>query len=251
MTPQSKAFKVVFLGQTTVGKTCLVCKLIKKTFPSHSKSTVGADFSVASFQLDSGQTVKIQLWDTAGQERFHSLAPLYYREAKGAFVVYDISARDTFDRAKLWVSEIRDRAPSCVIAFIGNKKDLRPFSEPSTPPPSPSSTPTFPPQNPSTYVSENEAKKYCKKENILFFEVSALEEQDLSYIVVALCNEIVDQAHKPLNHDSNQQEQKFEESTESVTITQQSARQDRRKSEVEEFNPRPSWGEERTNCCST
>ncbi|KAH8041336.1 hypothetical protein HPB51_014617 [Rhipicephalus microplus] len=70
-------------------------------------------------------TVKFEIWDTAGQERYHSLAPMYYRGAQAAIVVYDITNQDTFGRAKTWVKELqRQASPSIVIALAGNKADL-------------------------------------------------------------------------------------------------------------------------------
>lgn len=70
-------------------------------------------------------TVKFEIWDTAGQERYHSLAPMYYRGAQAAIVVYDITNQDTFGRAKNWVKELqRQASPNIVIALAGNKADL-------------------------------------------------------------------------------------------------------------------------------
>jgi len=70
-------------------------------------------------------TVKFEIWDTAGQERYHSLAPMYYRGAQAAIVVYDITNQDTFGRAKTWVKELqRQASPNIVIALSGNKADL-------------------------------------------------------------------------------------------------------------------------------
>ena len=73
-----------------------------------------------------GDTMKFEIWDTAGQERYHSLAPMYYRGANAAVIVYDITSIDSFERAKKWVTELDKQAqPDIVIALVGNKTDLQ------------------------------------------------------------------------------------------------------------------------------
>ncbi|NWT10128.1 RAB5B protein, partial [Vireo altiloquus] len=123
-------FKLVLLGESAVGKSSLVLRFVKGQFHEYQESTIGAAFLTQSVCLDD-TTVKFEIWDTAGQERYHSLAPMYYRGAQAAIVVYDITNQargaqgETFARARSWVKELqRQASPSIVIALAGNKADL-------------------------------------------------------------------------------------------------------------------------------
>ncbi|KAK2579498.1 hypothetical protein KPH14_010809 [Odynerus spinipes] len=117
-------FKLVLLGESAVGKSSLVLRFVKGQFHEYQESTIGAAFLTQTVCLDD-TTVKFEIWDTAGQERYHSLAPMYYRGAQAAIVVYDITNQDTFVRAQTWVKELqRQASPSIVIALAGNKADL-------------------------------------------------------------------------------------------------------------------------------
>jgi len=117
-------FKLVLLGEAAVGKSSLVLRFVKGHFTEYQESTIGAAFMTQTLALDD-TTVKFEIWDTAGQERYHSLAPMYYRGAQAAVVVYDVTSKDSFDRAQRWISELRDQANrDIVIALAGNKVDL-------------------------------------------------------------------------------------------------------------------------------
>ncbi|KAG7227948.1 hypothetical protein INR49_005569 [Caranx melampygus] len=117
-------FKLVLLGESAVGKSSLVLRFVKGQFHEFQESTIGAAFLTQTVCLDD-TTVKFEIWDTAGQERYHSLAPMYYRGAQAAIVVYDITNTDTFVRAKNWVKELqRQASPNIVIALAGNKADI-------------------------------------------------------------------------------------------------------------------------------
>uniref|UniRef100_A0A2K5MC10 RAB5B, member RAS onco family n=1 Tax=Cercocebus atys TaxID=9531 RepID=A0A2K5MC10_CERAT len=91
-------FKLVLLGESAVGKSSLVLRFVKGQFHEYQESTIGAAFLTQSVCLDD-TTVKFEIWDTAGQERYHSLAPMYYRGAQAAIVVYDITNQETFAQA--------------------------------------------------------------------------------------------------------------------------------------------------------
>jgi len=119
--------KVVLLGDASVGKTSLILRYSKNTFVAYQESTIGAAFSQHFVPLQRGGTIRLDIWDTAGQERYASLAPMYYREAQGAIVVYDISSKDSFVRARDWVHELKKDARQDLIVFVvGNKVDLAP-----------------------------------------------------------------------------------------------------------------------------
>jgi len=121
---KSPEVKVVLLGDMGVGKSSIALRLVHNQFNANSVTTVGAVCWTKSVPTSNG-AVKLQLWDTAGQERYHALAPLYYRGASVAVVVYDITRRDTFATLKDWVRELKMQGPSNIlIAIVGNKCDL-------------------------------------------------------------------------------------------------------------------------------
>jgi Ras-related protein Rab-5C len=151
-TLKSYQFKLVLLGDSAVGKSSLVLRFVKKQFFEYQESTIGAAFLTQTIQL-SDAIVKFEIWDTAGQERYHSLAPMYYRGAAAAVVVYDITNRQSFLRAKSWIKELqRQGNPSIVIALAGNKLDLA---------------------DGGRQVDTEEARSYADENGILFVETSA------------------------------------------------------------------------------
>ena len=124
MSGQPLHYKLVLLGDTAVGKSCLVVRFVRDEFFEFQEPTIGAAFLTSTVDLDDTK-VKFEIWDTAGQERYRSLAPMYYRGAAAAIVVYDITSKDSFAGAKTWVKELQRRgAPDCIIALAGNKSDL-------------------------------------------------------------------------------------------------------------------------------
>ncbi|KAJ2444260.1 Vacuolar protein sorting-associated protein 21 [Coemansia sp. RSA 2424] len=107
-----------------VGKSSLVLRFVNDEFQDNKEPTIGAAFLTQKVRLDDS-VLKLDIWDTAGQERFHSLAPMYYRNAQAAVVVYDITRASSLDRAKSWIKELQRQAnPNIVIALVGNKLDL-------------------------------------------------------------------------------------------------------------------------------
>lgn len=126
-------YKVVLLGEGRVGKTSLISRYLNDTFDPQAASTVQATMhttkgvSVPSFEGTGDQLVQLAIWDTAGQERFHALAPLYYRSAVGAMVVYDVTDRDTLAKARVWVQELHAVVGEAIrLVLCGNKKDVPP-----------------------------------------------------------------------------------------------------------------------------
>eukprot|EP01106_Pelomyxa_sp_JSP_P015292 TRINITY_DN519_c0_g2_i1.p1 TRINITY_DN519_c0_g2~~TRINITY_DN519_c0_g2_i1.p1 ORF type:complete len:209 (-),score=37.05 TRINITY_DN519_c0_g2_i1:56-682(-) len=123
MNPLSR-FKMVFLGDTTVGKTSIITRFMYDTFDANYQATVGIDFLAKTMYMD-GRTLRLQLWDTAGQERFRSLIPSYIRDCSVAVVVYDITSRATFTSVDKWVADVRaERSLDVVLVIVGNKTDL-------------------------------------------------------------------------------------------------------------------------------
>ncbi|KAG6498508.1 hypothetical protein ZIOFF_046423 [Zingiber officinale] len=121
---QIKNAKLVLLGDVGTGKSSLVLRFVIGQFVEFQQSTIGAAFFSQVVSVN-GESVKFEIWDTAGQERYHSLAPMYYRGAAAAVVVYDITNSATFTRAKKWVQELQAQGSSnTIIALAGNKADL-------------------------------------------------------------------------------------------------------------------------------
>lgn len=120
-----KGFKLVLLGDASVGKSSILMRFMQNKFSESIETTVGAAFSTKTIESRNRQ-VKFEIWDTAGQERFRSLAPMYYRGASGAVVVYDQTNAVTFERAQTWVRQVMQTSqnPNIVIALAANKADL-------------------------------------------------------------------------------------------------------------------------------
>ena len=120
-------YKVVLLGEGRVGKTSILLRFVENTYVDGRPSTLSASYLNKHVTVDDKRQAQLSIWDTAGQERFHSLGPIYYRDAKGAILVYDITDESTFDRVKSWTKELRKRVgdnTKICITIVGNKIDL-------------------------------------------------------------------------------------------------------------------------------
>ncbi|CAL1595555.1 unnamed protein product [Knipowitschia caucasica] len=117
-------FKIILVGDSNVGKTCVVQSFKSGIFIEKQQNTIGVDFTVRTLDID-GKKVKLQVWDTAGQERFRTITQSYYRSAHGAMVTYDITRRSTFESVCHWIREVEQYgAASVIVILIGNKSDL-------------------------------------------------------------------------------------------------------------------------------
>ncbi|ORZ13511.1 GTP-binding protein ypt1 [Absidia repens] len=117
-------FKLLLIGDSGVGKSCLLLRFADDTYTESYISTIGVDFKIRTIELE-GKTVKLQIWDTAGQERFRTITSSYYRGAHGIIVVYDVTDQDSFNNVKQWLSEIERYAAEGVNKLlVGNKSDL-------------------------------------------------------------------------------------------------------------------------------
>ena len=117
-------FKVVLLGEGCVGKTSLMLRYIEDKFNDKHLSTIQAAFLKKKIRIGNN-SVELAIWDTAGQERYHALTPMYYRNSNGAFLVYDITDVDSFQRIKNWVKELKvSLGQEVVLCIVGNKVDL-------------------------------------------------------------------------------------------------------------------------------
>lgn len=117
-------FKLLLIGDSGVGKSCLLLRFADDTYTESYISTIGVDFKIRTIELE-GKTIKLQIWDTAGQERFRTITSSYYRGAHGIIIVYDVTDMETFNNVKTWLSEIEKYATDSVNKLlVGNKCDL-------------------------------------------------------------------------------------------------------------------------------
>ena len=144
-------YKCVLVGDSAVGKSSVAHRYISNDFYEFQEPTIGAAFMAKKLNIDDRE-VRLEIWDTAGQERYRSLAPMYYRNASVAIVVYDITKASSFEGAKSWIKEISKRAKSnCMIVLLGNKSDLENERK----------------------IDENEVNTYIENRDILHFKTSA------------------------------------------------------------------------------
>ncbi|XP_065133505.1 ras-related protein Rab-19 isoform X1 [Paramisgurnus dabryanus] len=117
-------FKIVLIGDSNVGKTCVIHSFSSGVFSDSQHNTIGVDFTVRTIDID-GKKVKMQVWDTAGQERFRTITQSYYRSAHGAMIAYDLTRRPTFESLPHWIQGVEQYgAANVVFVLIGNKCDL-------------------------------------------------------------------------------------------------------------------------------
>lgn len=147
----SYLFKYIIIGDTGVGKSCLLLQFTDKRFQPVHDLTIGVEFGARMIGIDN-RVIKLQIWDTAGQESFRSITRSYYRGAAGALLVYDITRRETYNHLTKWLEEARQNAnSSMVIMLIGNKSDL----------------------DHRRQVSYEEGAQFAKEHGLIFLETSA------------------------------------------------------------------------------
>jgi len=144
-------FKYIIIGDTGVGKSCLLLQFTDKRFQPVHDLTIGVEFGARMINIEAKQ-IKLQIWDTAGQESFRSITRSYYRGAAGALLVYDITRRETFNHLTCWLEDARQHSNSnMTIMLIGNKSDLEH----------------------KRAVSTEEGEQFAKENGLIFIETSA------------------------------------------------------------------------------
>ncbi|EFC40367.1 rab family small GTPase [Naegleria gruberi] len=153
----SYLFKYIIIGDTGVGKSCLLLQFTDKRFQPVHDLTIGVEFGARMINID-GKQVKLQIWDTAGQESFRSITRSYYRGAAGALLVYDITRRETFHHLTTWLEDARRHSNSTMtIMLVGNKCDL----------------------DSRRAVSYEEGKKFAQQHDLIFLETSAKNDENV------------------------------------------------------------------------
>ncbi|CAE7357479.1 unnamed protein product [Symbiodinium necroappetens] len=182
MTPEyDYLFKLLLIGDSGVGKSCLLLRFADDTYTESYISTIGVDFKIRTLDLE-GKTVKLQIWDTAGQERFRTITSSYYRGAHGIIVVYDVTDKESFNNVKHWMQEIDKYAADGVNKLlVGNKCDL----------------------SSKKVVSYDEAKELADSLGVQFMETSAKNARNVEQAFQSMAGEIkwlgLQTVHMPLN----------------------------------------------------
>jgi len=162
--------KLLTIGDSSVGKTCLLHQYTNKSFPGSSIPTVGIDFKIMNITID-GKRIKMQCWDTAGQERYRNITANYYRNAQGIVLVYDITNRKSFEAIDTWIAQIHVHALESVNKIlIGNKSDCEK----------------------QRVVSKEEGENLAKRYNIQFFETSAKQGINVDEAFYCIAKEVKD-----------------------------------------------------------
>ncbi len=151
MNPEIPKYKLIFLGDQSVGKSCILNRFMNDTFTEEYQATIGLDFQSKNVQIDN-QDIHLLLYDTAGQEKFRSLIPMYTRDANIILLVYDVTSKDSFTHLSQWLKDLTNiKKEEVIFAVVGNKIDLEDKRE----------------------VSAEEGQNYAKEHEFLFAEVSA------------------------------------------------------------------------------
>ena len=161
-------FKYIIIGDSGVGKSCLLLQFTDKRFEPLHDLTIGVEFGARMVPID-GKNVKLQIWDTAGQESFRSITRSYYRGACGALLVYDVTRRETFAHLQSWLEDARNNSnTSITIMLIGNKCDLESKRQ----------------------VSKDEGETFAREHDLVFLETSAKTAQNVDEAFLRTANMI-------------------------------------------------------------
>jgi len=164
----SRMFKYIVVGDSAVGKSCLLLQFVDKKFEDQHELTIGVEFGSRTITIDNCQ-VKLQIWDTAGQEKFRSITRSYYRGAAGALLVYDITRRETFEHLSNWIEDCKKySSQNIVVMLIGNKSDLES----------------------SRQVTTAEGQSFAEKHGLYFKETSAKTAENVDEAFIKTAQEI-------------------------------------------------------------
>uniref|UniRef100_A0A7S3J9M8 Ras-related protein Rab-1 n=1 Tax=Euplotes harpa TaxID=151035 RepID=A0A7S3J9M8_9SPIT len=189
-------FKLLLIGNSGVGKSCILMRYADNSFTENFFNTIGVDFKIKTITLND-QIIKMQIWDTAGQDRFRTLTSSYYRGAHGIIIVYDVTSKDSFDNVRQWMQEIEKFASENVNKLlVGNKSDLEEQRE----------------------VSYDEGVELAKKYDIPFLEVSAKNAIHVDDTFTTMASEIQTRFLKEKTHKKDKKEFLFSSNPSALTL---------------------------------
>mmetsp|Transcript_8950 Transcript_8950/g.16241 ORF Transcript_8950/g.16241 Transcript_8950/m.16241 type:complete len:204 (+) Transcript_8950:327-938(+) len=172
--PYDMQIKLLMIGDSGVGKTCLLLRYANDSFSPTFITTIGIDFKIKNVEIDT-KRIKLQIWDTAGQERFRTITTSYFRGAQGILLVYDVTDRRSFDSIRNWISQIQQHADVSVNKIlVGNKCDI---TEEKT-------------------VSTEEGQRLAKEYGIGFFEASAKNDINVEQSFISIARAVKDRLIK-------------------------------------------------------
>ena len=164
-------YKILLLGDSTVGKTCFLLRYTDDTFLDLHMATIGLDYRLKTMILDDQRIVKVQLWDTAGQDKYRAITRNYYKGARGIILIYDVTNIKSYENIKKWINEIKEEiSEEVTIVLIGNKID----------------------NEGERKISKEQGEKLANDYNVAFFETSAKTGQGINESVFYLVQKIVD-----------------------------------------------------------
>lgn len=182
-------FKLIIIGDSGVGKSCLLIRFADDKFTDSFISTIGVDFRFRTIRMD-GRTVKLQIWDTAGQERFRTITAAYYRGCDGILLVFDVTKRDSFESLDGWIEDIKrytgGSAPVPLL-LIGNKADIT-----------------------DRDVDQNDIDRYSKQHRIEYIETSALNSTNVETAFLSLTKELIRRTRSDVSSDNHGSEKKYD-----------------------------------------
>jgi Ras-related protein Rab-8A len=162
-------YKILLLGDSEVGKSCFLMRYSDNIFVENYITTIGLDYKLKYVQLDSGETIKVQLWDTAGQDRYRTIAKNYYKGSHGILLLYDITKENSFENIREWVQNIREEVyEKAIIFLIGNKIDKKNERK----------------------ITTEQGQKLAAEYNLPFFEASAKSGENVEEIFKNLYKKI-------------------------------------------------------------
>ena len=119
-------FKIIFIGESSVGKTSIINRFLKNFFVENYECTISTELKTKILELDKNNQAELEIWDTAGEERFSKITKQFYKDSYGAFIIYDITNRESFKRIENWIKDINESASKdIIIGIVGNKNDIK------------------------------------------------------------------------------------------------------------------------------